>query len=59
LRAKRDALAAILLESTHTMPGCLSYIIATDPAEPDALWVTEVGDNPASHQASMAQPVAR
>jgi quinol monooxygenase YgiN len=52
----RDALAAILLEGTHTMPGCLSYVIATDPADPDALWVTEVWDSPASHQASIALP---
>jgi quinol monooxygenase YgiN len=53
---QRDALAAILLEGTHTMPGCLSYVIATDPAEPDALWVTEVWDSQASHQASIALP---
>jgi hypothetical protein len=26
-----DALAAILLEGSHTMPGCPSYVIATDP----------------------------
>lgn len=52
---QRDALAAILLEGTP-MPGCLSYVIATDPAEPDALWVTEVWDSPASHQASIALP---
>ena len=30
---QRDALAAILLGSTGTMPGCLSYVIATDPAD--------------------------
>jgi quinol monooxygenase YgiN len=56
---QRDALAAIRLESTHTMPGCLSYIIATDPAEPDALWITEVWDNPASHQGSIALPAVK
>jgi quinol monooxygenase YgiN len=53
---QRDALAAILLESSQAMPGCLSYIIATDAAEPDALWVTEVWDSPASHKASLALP---
>ena len=53
---QRAALAAILLEGTHTMPGRLSYVIATDPAEPDALWVTEVWDSQASHQASIALP---
>lgn len=28
---QRDALAAILLEGTDAMPGCLSYVIAADP----------------------------
>jgi quinol monooxygenase YgiN len=53
---QRDALAAILLEGTDAMPGCLSYVIATDPADADALWITEVWDSPASHQASLASP---
>jgi len=53
---QRDHLAAILLESAEAIPGCLSYIIATDPADPEALWVTEVWDSPASHQASLALP---
>ena len=52
----RDALAAILLAGTGTMPGCLSYIIATDPADSDALWVTEVWDSADSHRASLALP---
>jgi quinol monooxygenase YgiN len=56
---QRDALAAILLEGTDAMPGCLSYIIATDPAEPDALWITEVWDSPASHRASLALPAVK
>lgn len=53
---QRDALAALLLEGTQAMPGCLSYIIATDPAEPDALWITEVWDHQGSHQASLGLP---
>jgi quinol monooxygenase YgiN len=53
---QRDALAAILLEGTGKMPGCLSYIIATDPADPDGLWITEVWDSQPSHQASLALP---
>lgn len=50
---QRDTLASILLEGTRAMPGCLSYIIATDPKDPDALWITEVWDDPASHKASL------
>jgi len=56
---QRDALAAILLESTGAMPGCLSYVVATDSADPDALWVTEVWGSPASHQASLALPAVK
>jgi quinol monooxygenase YgiN len=56
---KRDELAAILLESTKAMPGCLSYVIATDPADADALWITEVWDSQASHQASLSLTVVQ
>ncbi|GJG89424.1 hypothetical protein tb265_46050 [Gemmatimonadetes bacterium T265] len=56
---QRDALAAILLEGTRGMPGCLSYVVATDPADADALWVTEVWEGEASHQASLALPSVR
>ena len=47
---QRDAFAALLLEAGQAMPGCLSYVIATDPADADALWITEVWDSQASHK---------
>ena len=53
---QRDALAAILLDGTQAMPGCLSYVIAHDPADNDALWITEVWDSQASHKASLSLP---
>jgi len=56
---QRDALAASLLEGTGAMPGCLSYVIATDPADSDALWITEVWDSQASHQASLSLPAVQ
>ena len=56
---QRDALAAILLEATGAMPGCFSYVIDTDPAEPDALWITEVWDSAASHKASLGLPAVQ
>jgi quinol monooxygenase YgiN len=56
---QRAALAAILLEGTTAMPGCLSYVIAEDPADDDALWVTEVWDSAASHQGSLALPAVK
>lgn len=55
----RDALTAILLEGVADMPGCLSYVVATDPADADAIWVTEVWDNKASHEASLSLPSVR
>jgi quinol monooxygenase YgiN len=58
-RGQRDALVAILLEGTGAMPGCLSYVIAADAADPDALWITEVWDSQASHQASLALPAVK
>ncbi len=54
IAGQRDALAAILLGSTGSMPGCLSYVIATDPADADALWITEVWDSAGSHKASLS-----
>jgi len=56
---QRDALATVLLEGTGDMPGCLSYVVATDPADPDALWITEVWDDQASHQASLTLPAVK
>jgi quinol monooxygenase YgiN len=50
---QREALLAILLEGTGAMPGCLSYVIAKDPADADAIWITEVWDSRASHDASL------
>ena len=56
---QRDALQAILLENDGGMPGCLSYVIAQDPSDPDALWITEVWDDQASHGASLALPAVQ
>jgi len=53
---QRDALISILLDGVAEMPGCLSYIISKDPADPDAIWITEVWDNQASHEASLSLP---
>lgn len=55
----RDALAEILLVGIAGMPGCLSYIVAQDPTNPDALWVTEVWASQAEHQASLSLPSVR
>ena len=56
---QRDALVAILLEGTGSMPGCLSYVVAKDPADADAIWITEVWDSRASHDASLQLPAVQ
>ena len=56
---KRDELAGAMLDGTSAMPGCLSYVIAHDPSDPDALWITEVWDNKESHAASLALPAVK
>ena len=56
---QRDALLAILLEGTEAIPGCLSYVIAQDPAEADAIWITEVWTDAASHTASLSLPAVQ
>ena len=56
---QRDALAALLLDASQGLPGCLSYVIAADPADSDALWITEVWDSQASHQGSLSLPAVQ
>lgn len=56
---ERDALVAILMDGTSTMPGCLSYVIARDPTNADAIWITEVWDSRASHEASLKLPAVQ
>ena len=53
---KRDALIAILLEGSGSMPGCRSYIVARDMKDENAIWVTEVWDSKESHAASLNLP---
>lgn len=56
---ERDALIAILLDGTEAMPGCLSYVVAKDPADADAIWITEVWDDAPSHKASLSLPAVQ
>jgi quinol monooxygenase YgiN len=53
---RRDELARILLSGSAGMSGCLSYVVAADPANVDALWITEVWRDRASHAASLSLP---
>lgn len=56
---QREALIEILLKGVSGMPGCLSYIVARDTADANALWITEVWENAASHAASLNLPAVQ
>ncbi len=56
---ERDALVALMLQAAENMPGCLSYIIARDTGDENAVWITEVWEDEASHQASLQLPSVR
>lgn len=56
---ERDALIALLLEGSGRMPGCLSYIVAKDATDADAVWITEVWDSRDSHRAALQLPEVR
>ena len=43
-------------DDSHTIPGCLSFIVAEDAADENVLWITEVWESQASHEASLQAP---
>jgi quinol monooxygenase YgiN len=59
LPGKRDEMIAILKGSAANMPGCLSYVVAKDAGDENVMWVTEVWDSQASHDASLALPAVK
>ena len=52
----RGEVLQILIEGTAGMPGCLSYVVAEDASDVNAIWITEIWDSEASHAASLALP---
>jgi len=50
---RRDDVIALLARCSRDMPGCSTYVIARDAADVNVLWVTEVWDSQASHDASL------
>jgi quinol monooxygenase YgiN len=53
---RRDELIGILVDGVGGMPGCLSYVVARDPASVDAIWVTEVWESREAHRGSLSLP---
>ena len=56
---KRAEVISLLLQAANAMPGCLSYVVAQDPADESAIWITEVWDSKESHGASLSLPEVR
>src|SRR5260370_27837564 len=56
---KREELIRILKEAAVDMPGCYSYVVAKDTGDENVIWVTEVWDSRASHDASLALPAVK
>lgn len=56
---QRAAFAAILIEGTAAMPGCLGYVDANDATDADVLWITEVWTSKEAHAGSLAVPAVR
>jgi quinol monooxygenase YgiN len=59
LPGKRDEMLQILEESAAHMQGCLSYVVAKDANDENTVWVTEVWDKMASHDASLSLPAVK
>jgi quinol monooxygenase YgiN len=56
---QRETLIAILLEGTGEMPGCLSYVVAKDTTDDNAIWITEVWADKESHDNSLMLPAVK
>jgi quinol monooxygenase YgiN len=54
--SRQADLIGILKESAADMPGCFSYVVAKDSSDENAIWVTEVWESIASHDASLSLP---
>ena len=56
---KGQELADVLLQASRGVAkakGCQIYLVQVAPAEPDAVWITEVWDSKADHDASLSLP---
>lgn len=59
---RRDELVALLLEGARALgdlPGCLQYVVNRAQAEPDAIWVTELWESEAAHDAELERGAVR
>jgi quinol monooxygenase YgiN len=59
LPGRRDEMIEILKESAADMPGWFIYVVAKDAADDNTIWVTEVWDSMACHDASLSLPAVK
>ena len=52
VKDRRDELAAIL-GGIGEMPGCISYVVALEDSDSQAIWVSEVWESTEAHSASL------
>ena len=60
IRGKRDALTEYLLSAAQKMESldtCYCYIVGVDPEDGDAVYIFEVWENEAAHQAALQMDV--
>ena len=57
----RDAVVDVLLSGVDGLRtvGCQLYVVAVADSDPDLIWVTEVWDSKAAHDASLQLPQTR
>lgn len=53
---KREELVELVISGSGKMPGCHSYVVATDVGNADVIWITEVWSDADMHAASMEIP---
>jgi quinol monooxygenase YgiN len=53
---RRESVIDVLARRRQPPEGCLSYVVAREPQDPDTLWVTEVWTDAAAHRASLKRP---
>ena len=53
---RRESVIDRLVAGRQPPDGCLSYVVARDPGEPDVLWVTEVWTDAEAHRAALDRP---
>ncbi|MGQ3052593.1 MAG: putative quinol monooxygenase [Roseateles sp.] len=56
---RRPELVRLLLAEAGALPGCLSYVVAEDPADDVTVWITEVWTDAGAHKASLQLPAVK